>query len=426
MSYAFKRVDWAGATNIYEVNLRQYTYEGSFAAFQKELPRLKDMGVETLWFMPITPIGVANRKGTLGSYYSASDYVSTNEEFGTLDDFKALVNAAHALGQKVIIDWVANHTAWDHVWTKTNPDFYSRNHDGNFRPPFPDWEDVIHLNYDNPALWDAMIEAMAFWVKECDIDGFRCDMAHLVRLSFWLEARKRLDAIKPLFWLAECEEIDYHQAFDATYTWKWMHTSQEYCHHKISMKELYGTLREYDQEFPKDAIRAYFTSNHDENSWNGSEYEKYHDAVKVLGVFSCTWNGVPMLYSGQELPNTKRLKFFDKDPIEWTGKYELHNFYKVLLTLHKNNPACRGGDVKVATIKLHTNHDNKVFAFLRKRNGNEVLTILNLSGETVNDFMIHEAIVDGEFRNVFTDEKRLLNEQSVYKLHSWGWLVFEK
>lgn len=426
MSNEFKRVDWAASTNIYEVNLRQYTYEGSFAAFQKELPRLKDMGVETLWFMPVTPIGIANRKGTLGSYYSASDYVSTNPEFGTLEEFKTLVKEAHALGQKVIVDWVANHTAWDHVWTKTNPDFYSRNHDGGFRPPFPDWEDVIHLNFDNPALWDAMIDAMAFWVRECDIDGFRCDMAHLVRLSFWKEARKRLDAIKPLFWLAECEEILFHEVFDATYTWKWMHMSQEYCRHKISLRELYGTLTEYHLEFPKDAIRTYFTSNHDENSWNGSEYEKYHDAVKVLGVFSSTWNGVPMLYSGQELPNTKRLKFFDKDPIEWTGTYELHDFYKTLLTLHKNNIACGGGDIKIATIKLHTNHDNKVLVYLRKRNGNEVLVLLNLSAEPVDDLKIHEAIIDGVYKNVFSREKVVLSEESVYKLDSWGWLVFEK
>ena len=426
MSNEFKRVDWAASTNIYEVNLRQYTYEGSFAAFQKELPRLKDMGVETLWFMPVTPIGIANRKGTLGSYYSASDYISTNDEFGSLDEFKALLNEAHLLGQKVIIDWVANHTAWDHVWTKTNPDFYSRNHDGSFRPPFPDWEDVIHLNYDNPALWEAMIEAMAFWVKECDIDGFRCDMAHLVRLSFWKEARKRLDAIKPLFWLAECEEVLYHEVFDATYTWKWMHTTQEYCRHKISLRELYATLREYDLEFPKNAIRTYFTSNHDENSWNGSEYEKYDGAVKVLAVFSCTWNGVPMLYSGQELPNKKRLKFFDKDPIEWNGNYELHDFYKTLLTLHKNNPACGGGDLKIATIKLHTTHDSKVLAYLRKKNGNEVLVLLNLSAEPINELMIHEAILNGGYRNVFTNDVMELDNQSVFNLDSWGWLVFEK
>lgn len=426
MNNEFKRVDWATATNIYEVNLRQYTYEGNFKSFQKELPRLKDMGVETLWFMPITPIGIANRKGTLGSYYSVRDYVNTNEEFGSVDDFKVLVQTAHSLGQKVLIDWVANHTAWDHRWTQTNPDFYSRNHDGTFRPPFPEWEDVIHLNYDNEALWDAMIEAMAFWVKECNIDGFRCDMAHLVRLSFWHEARKRLDKLKPLFWLAECEEVDFHQVFDATYTWKWMHASQEYCHHRISLHELFGTLREYDLDYPKEAIRTYFTSNHDENSWNGSEYEKYGEAAKVLAVFSCTWNGVPMLYSGQELPNTKRLMFFDKDPIEWNGNFALHDFYKALLNLHLTNPACRGGDIKVATIKLHTTHPDKVLAYLRRRNEHEVLVILNLSGEPVDDLMIHEAIIEGEFRNIFSNEKSKLDEHAVYKLDQWGWLVYEK
>lgn len=426
MNNEFKRVDWAASTNIYEVNLRQYTYEGSFNAFKNELPRLSDMGVETLWFMPITPIGIANRKGTLGSYYSVRDYVSTNEEFGTLDDFKELVKAAHTMGQKVIVDWVANHTSWDHVWTKQHPEFYSRNHDGNFNPPFPEWEDVIHLNFDNPALHEAMIKAMAFWVTECDIDGFRCDMAHLVRLSFWHKARKVLDEIKPLFWLAECEEPNYHEVFDATYTWKWMHTTQEYCRHKITSTELYSTLTEYNNLFAKDAIRAYFTSNHDENSWNGSEYEKYHDAVKVLGVFSCTWNGVPMLYSGQELPNKNRLKFFDKDPIEWTGNNELHDFYKTLLTLHKQHPAVKGGDVRVATFKLHTTNDNNVLTFLRKKGNKEVLVMLNLSAEAVHHLEIYEAIIEGEFRNVFTNEQIHLYNHSVYDIAEWGWLVFEK
>ncbi|HET9057970.1 MAG TPA: alpha-amylase family glycosyl hydrolase [Chitinophagaceae bacterium] len=426
MGKEFNRVNWATATNIYEVNLRQYTYEGSFNAFKKELPRLHEMGVETLWFMPITPIGIVNRKGTLGSYYSVRNYVEVNEEFGTLNDFKELVNAAHAIGQKVIIDWVANHTSWDHVWTHLHPEFYSRDHDGNFRPPFPNWEDVIHLNFHNNALHEAMIDAMAFWVKECNIDGFRCDMAHLVPLSFWYNARKALDKLKPLFWMAECEEPEYHQVFDATYTWKWMHATQEYCRHKISIKKLFSTLVEYNLEFPKDAIRVYFTSNHDENSWNGSEYEKYQNAVGVLGVFACTWDGVPMLYSGQEMPNKKRLKFFDKDSIEWTGNFELHEFYKTLLNLHKNHPAVRGGDVKVATYKLHTSHDHNVFAYLRKREEKEIIVILNLSAEPINHLIIHEAIIEGNYRNVFANSTVQLNSHSVYAIEEWGWLIFEK
>src|SRR5579871_2396781 len=222
MAKLFPAVEWSYNSNIYEVNLRQYTYEGSFNAFANELPRLKDMGIEILWFMPITPISIEKRKGTLGSYYACSDYTATNPEYGSLDDFKNLVLYAHQLEFKVIIDWVANHTGWDHRWTIEHPDFYVKDASGNFTER-NGWDDVIDLNYDNPALRRAMIDAMKFWIEKFDIDGFRCDMAHLVTLDFWREAKTTLEPVKNLFWLAECEEISYHEVFDATYTWRWMH-----------------------------------------------------------------------------------------------------------------------------------------------------------------------------------------------------------
>lgn len=213
---------WVASTNIYEVNLRQYTKEGTLSAFAKHLPRLKDMGVEIIWFMPVTPISVKNRKGTLGSYYACSSYVQVNPEFGTMDDFKNIVTQIHALGMKVIIDWVANHTGWDHEWTVAHPEYYNRNADGSFKPPVENWEDVIHLNFNNPQLREAMIDAMKFWVDECNIDGFRCDMAMLVPFDFWLEARKELDAIRPLFWLGEFDQWGgdepYALAFDVSYS----------------------------------------------------------------------------------------------------------------------------------------------------------------------------------------------------------------
>ena len=191
-------------------------------AFAEHLPRLKDMGVETLLVMPLQPIGKLHRKGTLGSYYSISDYISLNAEYGVLGDFKYLVEEAHRYNMKVIIDWVANHTSWDHVWTQTHPDFFSKNEYGGFRPPYPDWEDVIHLNYENKELWLAMVSALKFWVKNFDMNGFRCDMAHLVPLDFWEYARTELDNEKNLFWLAETEEPAYHEVFDASYTWEFL------------------------------------------------------------------------------------------------------------------------------------------------------------------------------------------------------------
>ncbi|HSZ86229.1 MAG TPA: alpha-amylase family glycosyl hydrolase [Puia sp.] len=396
---SFEPIDWSYNTNIYEVNLRQYTTEGTFNAFARSLPRLRDMGIEILWFMPITPISVEKRKGTLGSYYACSDYTNTNPEFGTVDDFKNLVNTAQEIGFKIIIDWVANHTGWDHRWTHEHPDYYVKDVNGNFTER-NGWDDVIDLNYDNPELRKAVIAAMKFWIDECGIDGFRCDMAHLVPLDFWIEARTELDQIKKLFWLAECEVADYHQAFDATYTWRWMHKTEEFAKHQTDINGLWDLFMQYDNEFPQNAFRAYFTSNHDENSWNGTEYEKYGPAAKNLAVFCCTWNGLPLIYSGQEMPNYKRLKFFDKDAIEWTGNYELHDFYKTLLNLRKQNAALRAGDNNVVTHKLQTNADNKVFSFLRKNGNNEVLVILNFSSQQIL-LEIQDASVQGVFKNVF-------------------------
>jgi glycosidase len=383
MSSPFLPVDWIHSSNIYEVNLRQYTPEGSFAAFSREIPRLKDMGIEILWLMPITPISREKRQGSLGSYYACSDYTAVNPEFGDLDDFKRLVGTAHGLGLKVIIDWVANHTGWDHRWTREHPDFYCRNSEGNFFDAHG-WVDVIDLNYDNKGLQEAMIEAMEFWVRECAIDGFRCDMAMLVPLDFWRSARTKLDTVKKLFWLAECEEIAYHEVFDTTYTWKFLHRMEAVWRKEFGIEGLDEVLQYYHSMFPPEAIRTYFTSNHDENSHSGSEYERLGDAAKTFAVLCCTWNGIPMIYSGQELPNYKRLKFFDKDPIEWTGQYALHDFYKTLLNLRKTNPALRAGDPSVTTYRFHINSGDKVFAFVRKQVGGEVMVLLNISGDSLS------------------------------------------
>jgi alpha-amylase len=267
----FETVDWAHSTNVYEVNLRQYTEAGTFNAFALELPRLKAMGVQTLWFMPITPIAQLNKKGTMGSTYACSDYTSINPEFGTMDDFKALVKKAHEMGFKVIIDWVANHTGWDHVWTKTHPEYYKKDSTGNFNKA-SGMDDIIELDYNNPDLRKAMIDAMEFWVNECDIDGYRCDLAFWVQLDFWKEARTALEKVKKLFWLGEfdaLEKPEYMQVFDASYTWTWMHQSEEYYKEKIDLDSLRNVLERYDTAGGNNKMKLWFTSNHDENSWNG-------------------------------------------------------------------------------------------------------------------------------------------------------------
>lgn len=209
--------EWVKNAVIYEVNVRQYTPEGTFNAFTEHLPRLKTLGVDILWFMPVNPIGVKNRKGPLGSYYSVKDYTAVNPEFGTMEDFRRLVEQVHEQGMYAIIDWVPNHTAWDHRWTKEHPDWYKQDEKGEFVSPF-DWTDVIQLDYDNEEMRQEMIEEMIFWIRESDIDGYRCDVAHMVPVDFWDEARKELDKVKPVFMLAESDQYFLHKnAFDMTY-----------------------------------------------------------------------------------------------------------------------------------------------------------------------------------------------------------------
>ncbi|MBL7737627.1 MAG: 1,4-alpha-glucan branching protein [Chitinophagaceae bacterium] len=427
MNKPFPTVEWAHTTNIYEVNVRQYTPEGTFAAFAKHLPRLKDMGVQAIWFMPVTPISLKNRKGTLGSYYACSDYMSVNPEFGTLKDFKSTVRKAHKLGLKVMIDWVANHTGWDHVWTVSNPEFFSKDDKGDFRPPFPDWEDVIHLDYTNQELRKAMIKAMKFWVKECDLDGFRCDMAHLVPLDFWKEARTELDGMKPLFWLGETEEVRYHEVFDATYSWELLHSMEKYWKGEAGMNGLDEVLYRYSDKFPPDALRLFFTSNHDENSHSGSEYERMGQAAVPFAVLCAAWSGIPLIYSGQELPVTdKRLQFFDKDLIPWNGEYGLHEFYKALLTLRVNNPALRSGDPAVRTYRLETSNNANVFAWLRKWGEREVLVLLNLSSHDNLAFEIIGSVASGVYINVFSGISKDLSADRICVMNKWEYLVFEK
>jgi glycosidase len=429
MSENFRPVDWIYSSNIYEVNLRQYTPEGTIPAFARQMPRLKEMGIGVLWFMPITPISVDRRLGSLGSYYACSDYTSINPEFGTLDDFALLVKEAHALGLKVIIDIVANHTGWDHHWTREHPEFYRRNLEGQFFDPHG-WEDVIDLNYDNAELRKAMTGVMKFWIDRCDIDGFRCDMAMLVPLDFWREARLALDPLKPLFWLAECEEIAYHEVFDATYTWKFLHKMEAVWRKESPLSGLDEVLDYYTAQFPANALRVYFTTNHDENSHSGSEYERLGDAAKLFAVLCATWNGLPLIYSGQEMPNYKRLKFFDKDPIEWTGRYELNDFYKAMLSLRKRNPALRAGDSRVTTRRLHTGSDDRCYGFSQKNGDDEVLVLLNFSGVHLRLDASQWQQMQGLFRDIFTGAEFGLPGAGLpavtIGLGAWGYMVLEK
>lgn len=420
MSHIFSTVDWVKGSNIYEVNIRQYTREGSFAAFAKHLPRLKAMGVEILWLMPITPISEKVRQGKLGSYYACSSYTSINPEFGSLKDFKNLVDNAHQLGFKIIIDWVANHTGWDHHWTFEHPNWYLKDRNGNFTE-VNGWHDVIDLDFSVHAMRSAMIKAMQYWVRECNIDGFRCDMAHLVPLNFWISARKECELIKPLFWLAECDVAEYHQVFDATYAWNWMHLTEQQKKNEASLNDIRNCLHNYTQ-YPNNAIKLFFTSNHDENSWNGTEVEKYGNLSKAWSVFSAMWKGLPLIYSGQEIPNTKRLAFFDKDEIDWEEPLQMEGFYTALLQVCKTNKAISQGE----TFILPSENDDALMAFIRKYEEDTILVILNLSNKSRLRIQVQHGWLEGLFENVFSGLSFPFKPGEIFELQAGEFFLYQK
>jgi len=419
MAKLFPTVNWAKGASIYEVNIRQYTPEGTFNAFREHLPRLQDMGVEILWLMPITPISIEKRQGTLGSYYACSSYTKINPEFGTLADLTALVADVHSRGMKLIIDWVANHTGCDHEWKYTHPDWFEKNEQNEFYDK-NGWADVIDLNYTSTAMRQEMIRSMQYWITACDIDGFRCDMAHLVPLDFWMQARTACDAVKPVFWLAETDNNEYHEVFDTSYAWSWMHASERYFKQQSLLSDLRNELFRF-ADLPADCYKMLFTSNHDENSWNGTEYEKYGAAARMLAVLSTTYASMPLLYSGQEIPNHKRLRFFEKDALEWKGVPALQTFYSALFNYRKTSAAIRYGSLEI----ISTNADDAVMAYLRHHEERTVLVLLNFTPSPRKITLQHERL-HGIFESRSTGLHYTFTPQMEFELDGWGWLVYGK
>ena len=417
---------WYANSNVYEVNLRQYSAAGTFNEFAKSLPRLKEMGVEILWFMPVTPIGIEGRKASskdLGSYYAVRNYTAINEDYGTMNDWKALVQQAHSMGFKVITDWVANHSAPDNAWMKTNPDFYEKDSLGKAVIPF-DWTDTRKLNYKNRQMRDSMIAAMKFWITQTGTDGFRCDMAGEVPIDFWKECIDNLRAINPnLFMLAEGEKPELHTAgFNVSYTWAAMHAMKDLYNGKMNLTQFDSLLNKNIQTFPADAARLFFTANHDENSWNGTEFEKYGNASKAFAAFTQTMGqSIPLIYSGQEMPNKKRLKFFVKDTIQWNGKYEMAPFYKTLLTLRKTNAALASD---ASYKRLASSNNDKVLAYVREKEGRKALMVFNMS-KTPQKFTISDAIINGEPLNVFMGANEKISTTHQFNVEPWGFVVYD-
>ncbi|GHB04250.1 hypothetical protein GCM10009069_28500 [Algimonas arctica] len=419
--------DWSRDAVIYEINVRQYSDAGTFDAVREDLPRLKELGVDILWLMPIHPIGELNRKGTLGSYYSVKDYYGINPEFGTKADFKRFVETAHAQGFKVILDWVANHTAWDNDLAINHPDWYEKDWKGDFRPtPWWDWSDIIDLDFSNPDVRAYMSDAMTYWVEEMNIDGFRADVAGYVPLEFWDGLRARLDAIKPVFMLAEWQTRDLHaHAFDATYAWEWKEALQNIAQGKADTSALYGYYSANESAWPKDAMRMTYTDNHDQNSWDGLPPDIYGDAYEAAIVLQFTGEGIPLIYSGQECANPNRLEFFEKDPIIWNCDAPLNALFKDLVQLKTDNPVLHNGAWGATTTKVENSNPHKVFSFIRQNeDGNAVLVVANVS-DAAQTFRFTDPLPSGTYRVFRTDTAITIGMERM-TLPAWGWSVYHR
>ena len=422
--------EWAQNANIYEVNIRQYTPEGTLNAFAKSLPRLKKMGVDILWFMPVHPISKAKRKGSMGSYYAVADYLAVNPEFGTMEDFKSAVKQAHDLGMKVIIDWVPNHTGWDHVWIKEHPGFYSKDAKGNITDPLDPktgksfgWTDVADLDYNNPSMRQAMRDALLFWLREAGIDGFRFDVAGEVPLDFWEETSPVLRKAKPdIFMLAEAEVPEHRneELFAMSYGWSFHHLMKEIAKGKADATAIDEWYAKDRAAFQK-GYHMHFIANHDENSWNGTEKESFGDGLNAFAVLAFTFDGMPLIYSGQEQGLNKRILFFEKDPIDW-GTYVRQDFYATLLNLKHRNQALWNGEAGGAPVRIQTGNDKKIYAFYREKNGQKVLVILNLSPKTQAVELAGNAFA-GSYVNVFKKTQVVLDANAKFTLPAWDYLV---
>ncbi|MEP6733664.1 MAG: alpha-amylase family glycosyl hydrolase [bacterium] len=423
---------WSRNATIYEVNVRQFTPEGTLPALQKHLPRLKDLGVDILWVMPVQPIGKKNRKGVLGSYYAIADYTAINPELGTAADFKSFVDAAHAQGMKVILDWVANHTAFDHKWIAAHKNWYVTKSDGTISNARDneghdtDWTDVAELDYTNADMRRAMIGDMRWWVDTMNVDGFRCDVAGGVPTDFWVDARRELQTSRPdLFFLAEAEDPGMHAAFDMTYGWELHHLLNDIAQGKKKTSALDDYFAKDARRFGRGAYRMYFTSDHDENSWNGSEFERMGANHLPAFVLAATaQNSMPLLYTGQEVSLKKRLRFFEKDTVDWNGP-SLAGFYHAMFDLKHAEPALANGSFGAPQTTLKTTGGDRVYAFTRTLGANTVLTAVNF-GDTPVKAAFSALPQTGEYSDWFAKSKMTLEGQGSIDIPAHGYRVLVK
>lgn len=417
--------DWADDAVIYQINTRQFTPEGTFAAAQEQLPRLKELGVDILWLMPIHPIGEKNRKGTLGSPYAVKDYYGVNPEFGTKQDLIAFVDAAHEQGFHVILDWVANHSAWDNPLVVEHPDWYDADWKGDFHPtPWTDWADIIDFDYDESGLRQYMTEVMVHWVRDVGIDGFRCDVAGFVPLDFWETLRTDLSKVKPVFMLAEWQQRDLHaRAFDATYGWEWKETAQRIAKGEADAGAMTGFLASQISTWPLDAYRMLYTENHDQNAWEGTTGELYGDAYEVFLTLSFVSEGIPLIHNGQEVGNQDALEFFEKDPIEW-GEFDQPDgeFIRQLINMRTENSALWNGAAGGRIVPVVTDNPSQIVSFARTKGDNKIVAFFNLSPQ-IAEFTITDGPAAGAYEDALTGDPDTIRLGAGRTLRPWSAMV---
>ena len=420
--------DWSRDAVIYQINTRQYSQAGTFKAVEADLDRINALGVDILWLMPIHPIGEAKRKGGLGSPYAVRDFRKVNPELGTEADFRSLVDAVHARGMKLIIDWVPNHSAWDNWMITERPDWYTRDANGEMQhPPDTDWVDVADLNYDNSELRDYMRESLAYWVEEFNIDGYRCDVAGMVPTDFWNSVRPRLDSIKPVFMLAEWQQPELHEkAFDASYAWRWKEIMQGIVKGENTAADLTGYYADYKSDWPANAMRMAYTDNHDQNTWDGLTQEIYGDAYETAIVLQFTGEGIPLIYNGQECNNRNRLEFFEKDEVVWNCNDPIGELFSGLVDLKTNVPALHNAPWGARQVSIKTTNPENVFSFVREKDGSKIVVTANLSDAPQTFQYLDEAAM-GSY-TVFSTGTGTAAEVVITEgekmLPAWGWSVY--
>jgi glycosidase len=414
---------WVKSGIIYEIYPRSFSKEGNFSGIEKGLPELKELGVTILWIMPIHPVGLEKRKGSLGSPYSVKDYYGVNPEFGTLDDFKKIVKRSHELGLKIVIDMVANHTAWDSKMASEHPEWFTKDSSGKFIPPVADWSDVVDLNYNNNDLRRYMIEMLKYWVRDVGIDGFRCDVSEMVPVDFWDQARAALDSIKPVFMLSEGMYAEHHlKAFDVTYGWNSYHTMADILSGKKPASEMDSVLIRESRSFPKGSLRLRFSSNHDENAWDMPDVTKFgSDGAKLAAVLTNTYPGVPLLYNGQEAGNDVKLGLFEKFDIDWNKGKEWRTFYSELYTMRKKNPALATGSYR----SIGNDKKENIYSFVRTEGKNRNLVVLNFAGtEQSVQLELPAELSKAQFIDAFTGKKSAVKNVQNITLPKFGYRVF--